>query len=283
MEAHIDFPEEEIEAAGLKELSIAVNTAVKKIVALLDGFAEGKALREGVSVVIAGKPNVGKSSLLNTLLREKRAIVTSIPGTTRDVIEEVVNIRGLPVRMLDTAGICKSADPIEQEGVAMALEKISQADLVLFMVDASRFFDNDDLFIGKHISGKNILLVMNKCDQRDVIEIPVALAAHKPIRISTLTGEGIDSLHQAIYDRFLHGRASDSREYVVLSNVRHRDALDKCLVALRRFMENADDGFNPELLAADLRDALHAVGEVTGETTSDGVLDLIFQRFCIGK
>ncbi len=283
VEAYIDFPEEEIDAAGLKDLSVAVKTTVEKITELLDGYAEGKAMREGVSVVIAGKPNVGKSSLLNALLREKRAIVTSIPGTTRDVIEEVVSIRGLPVRMLDTAGICESADLIEREGVVLALEKISQADLVLFMVDASRSFDKDDLFIGEQIAGKNFLLVMNKCDQREVLEIPEMLASHKPIKISTLRGEGIESLHQAVYDCFLHGRAIDTREYVVLSNVRHRDALDKCLVALRRFMENAHAGFNPELLAADLRDALHAVGEVTGETTTDDVLDLIFQRFCIGK
>jgi tRNA modification GTPase len=283
VESHIDFPEEEIESPGIDDLLTGIETVEQKVAALLDGFSEGKALREGVSVVIAGKPNVGKSSLLNALLREKRAIVTSIPGTTRDVIEEVVNIRGLPVRMLDTAGICESTDAIEREGVALALEKISQADLVLFMVDASRSFDNDDLIICKQISGKNFLLVMNKCDQCEIIELPEALAAYNPIRISTLRGEGIDSLHHEVYDNFLHGRATDSREYVVLSNVRHRDALDKCLAALRRFTANAQAGFNLELLAADLRDALHAVGEVTGKTTADDVLDIIFQRFCIGK
>jgi tRNA modification GTPase len=199
------------------------------------------------------------------------------------VIEEVVNIHGLPVRMLDTAGICEATDLIEQEGVVLALEKISQADLVLFMVDASRSLDNDDRFIANQVANKNFLLVMNKCDQRAIIEIPESLATHNPIRISTLSGDGIGSLHQAIYDSFLHGRAIDTREYVALSNARHRDALDKCLAYLRRFMSNANAGLNLELLAVDLRDALHAVGEVTGETTTDDVLDIIFQRFCIGK
>lgn len=283
VEAYIDFPEEEINLADSGEMVCLVAEALERNDAILAGFAEGRALREGVSVVIAGKPNVGKSSLLNTLLKEKRAIVTAIPGTTRDVIEEVMNIRGLPVRVLDTAGICETDDPLEQEGVRLALEKIPQADLILFVLDASRLLDSDDLFIEKILGRRSFILVLNKCDLPEVSELTVPLAAHETVRISTQSGAGIERLLQSILTFFLHGRAVDSREYVALSNVRHRDALEKCRIALKRFTADTAAGYNLELLAGNLRDALHAIGEVTGETTPDEVLDIIFQRFCIGK
>jgi tRNA modification GTPase len=283
VEAYIDFPEEEIEADNIGEINDLVSVALIKNTEILAGFNEGRVLREGVSVVIAGKPNVGKSSLLNTLLKEKRAIVTAIPGTTRDVIEEVVNIRGLPVRVLDTAGICVTDDPIEKEGVLLALGKIPQADLLLFVLDASRALDEDDLFIEKELTGRKFILVLNKCDLAEAAEIPATLAVHEKIRISTQSGAGIELLLQAIHDFFMHGRAVDSRDYVALSNSRQRDALEKCADALQRFKADVAAGINLELLAVDLREALHAVGEVTGETTPDEILDLIFQRFCIGK
>jgi tRNA modification GTPase len=283
VEAYIDFPEEEINLADSGEMSHFVEEAMAKNDAILSGFAEGRALCEGVSVVIAGKPNVGKSSLLNTLLKEKRAIVTAIPGTTRDVIQEIVNIRGLPVRMLDTAGICETDEPIEREGVRMALEKIAQADLILFVLDASRPLNGDDLFIEKELGSRKFILVLNKCDLPESIKLPTTLAAQETVRISTQSSAGIENLHQAIHTVFLHGRAVDSREYVALSNVRQRDALEKCRATLQRFTADASAGYNLELLAVDLREALHAVGEVMGETTPDEILDLIFQRFCIGK
>ncbi len=283
VEAYIDFTDEEIGMRESGEIEGGIAASRQRIAELLAGFSEGKALAEGVSVVIVGKPNVGKSSLLNTLLREKRAIVTSIPGTTRDVIEEVVNIRGLPVRMLDTAGICETTDPIEQEGVRLALGKIPQADLLLFLIDGSRPLDSDDLLIEKELEGNKFLLVLNKSDLPEAVLLPDTLAHHQAIRISTLTGAGIETLHHMIHSYFLHGRATDSREFVALSNIRQRDALERCGVALRRYSANATGGFNLELIAADLREALRAVGEVTGESTPDEVLDLIFQRFCIGK
>jgi len=283
VEAYIDFPEEEISSADYGEVTCLVEDALGKLDCVLGGFAEGRALREGVSVVIAGKPNVGKSSLLNTLLKEKRAIVTAIPGTTRDVIEEIVNIRGLPVKVLDTAGICETDDPIEREGVRIALEKLPRADLVLFVLDASRPLDSDDQFIWKELGNRNFMVVLNKSDLPELIQLPASFAAHETIRISTHNGTGIEDLQQAIHAAFLHGQAVDSREYVALSNVRHRDALVKCRCALQRFAENAAAGGSLELLAIDLREALHALGEVTGETTPDDVLDIIFQRFCIGK
>ncbi|HEY6872094.1 MAG TPA: tRNA uridine-5-carboxymethylaminomethyl(34) synthesis GTPase MnmE [Geobacteraceae bacterium] len=283
VEAHIDFPEEEIGGLTAAEIGRLAGEGGAEIDALLAGFSEGKVLREGVSVIIAGKPNVGKSSLLNTLLREKRAIVTSVPGTTRDIIEEVVNIGGLPVRMLDTAGVRETTDLVEQEGVRLTLERIPRADLVLFMVDAARPFDGEDRMILAALGASRVIVVRNKSDLPPLIELPGELAGFETVAVSTLTGEGIDLLRAAIRDAFLHGRAVDGREFVALSQARHRDALVKAKAALDRFRESLAAGAELEILAWDLREALDAVGEVTGETTPDEVLDLIFSRFCIGK
>lgn len=283
VEAFIDFPDEEIDAAAGRDIEARVLAARAEIDRLLAGFDEGRALREGVSVLIAGKPNVGKSSLLNTILREKRAIVTSVPGTTRDIIEEVVNVRGLPLRMLDTAGIRDTGDIVEQEGVRLALERIPQADLILFVLDASRPLDADDRMILDALAGRLFIVVVNKSDLPRLLELPDSLAGAQTVPISTLDGSGIDELREAVFQTFVHGGAIDSREYVALSQARHRDALVKARRHLGSFTDNLGAGQTLELLAVDLRDALSAVGEVTGETTPDDVLDLIFQRFCIGK
>jgi len=283
VEAHIDFPEDEVGSLTVAEIGRLTEEGRGEIGALLAGFSEGKVLREGVAVLIAGKPNVGKSSLLNTLLREKRAIVTSVPGTTRDIIEEVVNIGGLPVRMLDTAGVRETDDVVEREGVRRTLERIPLADLVLFMVDGARSFDDEDRMILDALGAARAILVVNKSDLPAVIELPAELAARETVAVSTLTGEGIDQVRTAIRDSFLHGRAVDGREFVALSQARHRDALVRALGFLVRFAESLGSGAELELLALELREALDAVGEVTGETTPDEVLDLIFSRFCIGK
>lgn len=283
IEAFIDFPEEEVDPAAQVEIEAKVREALGRIEELLDGFDEGRVLREGVSVLIAGKPNVGKSSLLNTLLQEMRAIVTSVPGTTRDIIEEVVNVRGLPLRMLDTAGIRETEDVVEQEGVRRTLEKIPQADLILFVLDGSRPFDDNDQMILDALTGRRSIVVVNKSDLPGVLRIPAGLNEVSTVGISTATGAGIDDLRAAIFDTFIHGRAIDSREYVALSLARHRDALEKARGRIAVFLANLAAGQDLEILAVDLRDALEAVGEVTGETTPDDILDMIFQRFCIGK
>ena len=283
VEAHIDFPEEDIDPASLEQIRVGVVEAHAGISRLVDGFTAGRVLREGVSVIIAGKPNVGKSSLLNTLLREKRAIVTAIPGTTRDIIEEIVNVRGLPVRLMDTAGIRVTSDPVEEEGVRLARERLGSADLVLFVVDGSRPADGDDRLILDDLAGRPYLFVRNKSDLPPALTPPEGTAPLADLRISTLTGEGIDGLLAAIHDCFLQGEAIDSREYVALSRARHRDALLECRTRLEQFLRNAASGADLELLAIDLRDALSALGTVTGETTPDEILDVIFSSFCIGK
>lgn len=282
VEALIDFPEEDIDVAVDTDVLGRVSPAVAELDALIDGFDAGKVLRDGVSVMIAGKPNVGKSSLLNTLLKENRAIVTAVPGTTRDLIEEVVNINGLPVKLLDTAGIRDSDDLAEKEGVRLSLARIPVADLVLFVVDASTAFTVEDEAILQAIGGKCLIVVLNKSDLPRAIELPVGLTA-QTVAISTFDGSGIPELRDAIAAAFMHGAAIDGREYVAVSRARHRDALLKARESLRSFVANLSAGVNMELLPIDLRDALNAVGEVTGETTVDDVLDRIFSSFCIGK
>ena len=283
VEAHIDFPEEDIDLPAMEEIRYLVEPSLGEVNALLSGFTEGRVLREGVAVLIAGKPNVGKSSLLNTLLREKRAIVTSLPGTTRDIIEEVVNMGGLPVKLLDTAGVRLSDDIVEREGVRLTLERIPLADLVLFMVDSSRPFDEDDRMILEALSSSRVIVVRNKVDLPDVLEYPDASFSGDRISISTLTGDGIDGLRRMIRDAFLHGQAIDGREYVALSLTRHRDVLCRVKKSLDEFLSHLASGLELPLLSCELREALTSLGEVTGETTSDDVLDLIFSRFCIGK
>jgi tRNA modification GTPase len=283
VEAYIDFPEDDISGVAEQEIVRCVEVAAADTAALLAGFQEGKVLREGVSVLIVGRPNAGKSSLLNVLLREKRAIVTSQPGTTRDIIEEVVNMGGLPVRIIDTAGIREAEDLVEREGVRLALEKIPAADLILFVLDVTRPFSEEDEMIRRELLGSKVIVVCNKTDHPRTILLPAFPADWGVVDISASTGAGIDGLRSLIREEFLHGRAVDSRDYVSLSHHRHRDALQKCSAALERFIAGLAAADGPELLAVELREALHAVGEVTGETTPDDILDLIFGRFCIGK
>lgn len=283
VEAYIDFPEDDLGEADTTTIASTVGSAQAIICGLLAGFDQGRILREGISALIIGKPNAGKSSLLNRLLNENRAIVTHFPGTTRDIIEETVNIGGLPVRLLDTAGIRHTDDVAEQEGINRALGKIPQADLVLFVCDFSRPFDPEDQLILDALSASKVMVVLNKCDLPRSLHLPAVFDEMKIVPISANSGEGVDLLKEAVRTVFLHDTALDSREFVAISRARHRDALTSANVVLERVKSGLKSGLELELLTIDLRDALSAVGSVTGETTSDEVLDLIFSSFCIGK
>ena len=283
VEAYVDFPEEDMGVADCCRLDRHVNDALSIVDELIATFDEGRVIRDGVNVLIAGKPNVGKSSLLNTLLKEKRAIVTAIPGTTRDLIEEVVNFDGLPVKLLDTAGICISGDPVERAGITIALDRIASADLILYVLDASRPFDENDQLVADAISHSRIIIVLNKSDLETELHLPPGLCTYPSITISTLSLAGIEQLKQCISQTFLHGKIVDSRELLLLSRSRHRDALLRVRALLRDFTDHSAIPLPDELLALDLREALNALGEVTGETTPDDILDLVFGQFCIGK
>lgn len=283
IEAFIDFPEEDLGETDTAAIGSNIVESRAIISRLLAGFDDGRILREGISVLIIGKPNAGKSSLLNRLLNENRAIVTHLPGTTRDIIEETVNLGGLAVRLLDTAGIRHTDDIVEREGVNRALEKIPEADLVLFVLDASRPFDREDRLIMDALAGSRVMAVLNKCDLVRSPDLPPDLCGLRHVAISASSGEGVEDLKEAVRREFLHDSHLDSREFVAISRVRHRDALGSADAALERFEAGLSASLPLELLAVDLREALAGVGSVTGQVTTDEVLDHVFSTFCIGK
>jgi len=283
VEAYIDFPEEDIEFADQEQLRFSSVSIFSRIESILKNFDFGRILREGLSVLILGKPNVGKSSLLNILLGESRAIVTDIPGTTRDTIEENLVLSGVPLRLIDTAGVRTTNDPVESEGVFRAQNKIFSADLVLLVIDGSRPTDSDDLLALEFCRESKILLVQNKADL-STVELDERFVVFPRVSVSTRTGEGIDRLKEAIVG-LVHGdqAVGEVSMDTVFSDRRHREALVRCSASVQHFIDLLSEGASPEFLALDLRDALHALGEITGETTPEDILDRIFTRFCIGK
>jgi len=286
IEAHIDFPEDEIEPITLEEMTQDLAVMIQKIEEWVASYEEGRVFREGISCAIVGKTNVGKSSLLNVLLKADRAIVTPIPGTTRDVIEEVLNIHGIPVRLIDTAGLRKALDSIEQEGVRRARERVADSDLILLMVDGSRELDRDDLEIFEDIKEKKKVVILNKIDLPLKIEFEgIRKRFHQDpiVRISALKNEGIDSLKEAIYTSLVQRNVRTSPEHLILANVRHKTALVQVRDSLLNAEKGLEEGTSLEFIALEIRSALEALGEMVGETTTEEVLNHIFEQFCIGK
>jgi tRNA modification GTPase len=285
VEAGIDFVEEDIAFVSEQELLVGLDHTIMAVDRLLSSWEEGRILRNGAKVVIVGRPNVGKSSLLNALLRSDRAIVTPIPGTTRDVLEEQALIEGIAVRLSDTAGVRKSEDPIEQEGIRRTGLALEEADLVLAVLDGSEEFSTEDEEILRQTEQRRRLIVVNKCDRpmRWNREIPSPLAEGRTVvTLSARTGENLDGLRQQMA-RALVPRLLEAREGVVITKLRHRQALERASEALRGAKESVVGRLAPEFLAADLRAALDFLGEITGRVTTDDILDRIFSEFCIGK
>jgi len=286
IEAHIDFPEEEIEPISLEEMKHSLKGMIKKLDEWTGSYEEGRVFREGISCAIVGKTNVGKSSLLNVLLKEERAIVTPIPGTTRDLIEEVLNVNGIPVRLIDTAGLRKAIDSIEQEGMKRAKERVAESDFILLMVDGSRPIDTDDLEIFEEVKEKKRVVVMNKNDLPTMIspkEVNDRFQGDPIVSISALKNRGIEGLKEAIYSLLIHRAVRPSPEYLIIANVRHKRALDQVKESLSNTIKGLEAGTSLEFIAFEIRSALEVLGEVVGETTSEEVLNRIFEQFCIGK
>ena len=285
LEAGIDFPEEEVPGLSGGETHRRLQKAREKLDSLLRTYDEGKIYRQGIAAVIIGRPNVGKSSLLNSLLREDRAIVTPIPGTTRDVIEEVVNVRGIPLKIMDTAGLRHPQDAVEIEGVRRTRDRLAQADLVIWVVDGSEPLTAADLDILPEVRGKKSVVAVNKNDLPRLLN-PQDLAGPLPgvplIPVSALHHSGIDLLEGAIREIVLNGKEDSSSE-VLLTNLRHKQALERAREALARALEASAAALSPEFISLDLGQALHALGEIVGETTPEDILDRIFSQFCIGK
>ena len=285
LETSIDFPEEDIEIPLTSNLAGKIQLIIDELRELLSTYHEGKVYRDGISAVIAGKPNVGKSSLLNRLLGEKRVIVTPIPGTTRDFIEEVVNIKGIPVKLTDTAGIRDAENIIEKEGVELVWKKLSSADVVIIVLDGSEKLTGEDLEIIKKNESRNCALVINKSDLPHILtdqELDSFLPEIKPLWISAKYGEGLSALKNHIHSLIISG-TDDHRSEIIITNLRHNTALEKTADLLSKARVNILGGISPEFAALDLRESLESLGEIVGETVNEEVLDRIFSTFCIGK
>ncbi len=298
VEAQIDFPEDDISVGDAEWFGNQYNTLKEELTDLLKGFETGHLFRDGVSVAIIGRPNVGKSSLLNRLLQKDRAIVTDMPGTTRDIIEDYLNIKGLPVRIIDTAGIRDPSDKIEQEGVKRSVKTLESADVVLLVFDLSDDVSDADREIVKMTSGKRRLIVLNKIDIAVVDSAKTfigkigkglngdftdELKGLPVCPISALSGEGIDGLKDALFEVCLgHGKLS-TESGVLITNERHRDLIYKTLESLNNAMGSLNSRMPLEITALHLREALDYMGQITGVVTNEDVLNNIFSRFCIGK
>jgi tRNA modification GTPase len=285
IEAELDFTEEEIDGLPGEAVISVINDAAAGIEKLLSTFNEGRALREGLKVLILGRPNAGKSSLLNVLLQEERAIVTPIPGTTRDLIEETLEIRGMPVRLMDTAGLREALDEVEAIGVRLAKARIEEAGLIIHVVDLTSYLAADIVLLSGLPIDKTIIAA-NKMDIGSG-RLNAARAAFEGFEIapvSAIDEEGIEPLKDLIFEKAAGGRAAlETPVGELVASVRHRDCLVKCLDGLERAQNALSGGLPRELAATDIRASIDALGEITGETTSEDILDIIFSSFCVGK
>ncbi len=288
LEAGIDFVEEDIEFVGREELKTVLSETAEVIEAALNSARTGRVLREGARVVIVGRPNVGKSSLLNRLLGESRAIVTNTPGTTRDLIEETVRFEGCTISLTDTAGLRETTDDVEREGIRRTKDAIRDADLLIILLDASEVGHAAQPVDLSLFRNRNFLVALNKIDllspgQLKQLLVKLALPEELfALPISTLTGEGLATLRDAIKQRT--GRWTlEPLQSVMITNVRHQEILLRGRDYLAKALDSIESGNPPECVAVDLRGAADALGEITGAITSDDILNRIFSEFCIGK
>lgn len=284
VESAIDFPEEDIEILNPPDLIKHLEYIVEKINTLIKNYQEGKIYREGIRLVICGKPNVGKSSLMNALLKEERAIVTPIPGTTRDFLEEEAHLKGLPVKLIDTAGLRETDDPIEKIGVERALQKLKEADLVLFLVDVSEKPDRESLTLYEKIKPYSPLVVLNKIDLSPnyLDDWQRIFEKENSITISAKEERNLDLLTQKIVDKIISEKGILTAE--VVPNLRQKTALEKAKNHLSSAIkELRKNNPLPEIVALEIRGAISSLGEIIGEVTTEDILSEIFSRFCIGK
>jgi tRNA modification GTPase len=281
VEAHIDFPDEDIAPATLGKLMARLEDGLAFMDQLLASAREGQLLRRGIRAALVGRPNAGKSSLLNLLLGHDRAIVSALPGTTRDTIEETANIRGLPVVLVDTAGLRQAGDAIEMEGVRRSRDALARAELILRVLDASEPFSPEDNAQLREPARQKRILILNKADLPPRLSLPPDLDLPS-LSLSCRTGQGLEDLKDAIRDAVWSGKIK-AEMFQVMINSRHEEALRRAREALIRCLEALRMDQTLELAAFDLRQSVLAVGEIVGKTTTEDLLDSIFSQFCLGK
>jgi len=280
----LDYPEEGIDDPLPAELRNNLEKVYEEANRLINSYDTGKKIKEGIKTVIVGKPNVGKSTLLNALLHEERAIVTHVAGTTRDVIEEIINIKGVPLVLVDTAGIRKTDDIVENIGVEKSKQFIWKADLVLLVLDASKELENEDIEVINQIkeNKKKVIVLLNKIDLNKKIN----LAGHNLeniVEISAKDNIGIEDMQEKIYSYIVEEDVENSSEKLIITNIRHKTALEKTKDAIKNIFETIDMGLPMDLISVDLKEALDSLSEITGEISSEDILDHVFGNFCVGK
>ena len=280
----LDYPEEGIDDPLPSNLRENLENVYAEAERLISSYDKGKKIKEGIKTVIAGKPNVGKSTLLNSLLKEERAIVTHIPGTTRDVIEEIINIKGIPLVLTDTAGIRKTEDIVENIGMEKSKKFIENADLVLLVLDASRELESEDREVIQEIQNNNkkTIVLLNKIDLERKIELD-EFGLENILEISAKDNIGIEDMEERIYSYIVEEKVEDSSEKLIITNIRHKTALEKTKDAIRNIFETIDAGMPMDLISVDLKEALDSLSEITGEISSEDILDHVFGNFCVGK
>ncbi|HJU10796.1 MAG TPA: tRNA uridine-5-carboxymethylaminomethyl(34) synthesis GTPase MnmE [Candidatus Binataceae bacterium] len=286
LEAAIDFSEEEIDLPSRDSIATDTSTLIENISVLYQSFSKGRVIREGARAAILGKPNVGKSSILNLLLGIERAIVTAVPGTTRDLIEELVDLGEYSVVLTDTAGIRDSQDEVEQIGISRARASAQNADLLIAVFDSSRSLETDDVAVIKIAHGRKGVALLNKRDlpQRTDPDALRGFGLSLPIiDFCAVNGDGLDHCRQILVEQIEEMTGSELRDNIVISRERHRNALARTLDALKSGLHGLRNRMPPEIVAIDLATAAASLGSITGEISSEDILDAIFREFCIGK
>ena len=280
----LDYPEEGIDDPLPAELRNNLEKVYEEANRLIDSYDTGKKIKEGIKTVIVGKPNVGKSTLLNVLLHEERAIVTHVAGTTRDVIEEIINIKGVPLVLVDTAGIRKTDDIVENIGVEKSKQFIGKADLVLLVLDASKELENEDIEVINQIkeNKKKVIVLLNKIDLNKKINLE-GHNLENIVEISAKDNIGIEDMQEKIYSYIVEEDVENSSEKLIITNIRHKTALEKTKDAIKNIFETIDMGLPMDLISVDLKEALDSLSEITGEISSEDILDHVFGNFCVGK
>lgn len=285
LEAVVNFPEDDIEADGRKRIKEKIEHSLKKIDKLLKSSEHGRILKEGIKIVICGKPNVGKSSLLNVLLKQPRAIVSEIAGTTRDTIEETASIQGIPFQLVDTAGILEPRDLIEEEAVKRSRMFMQSADLVLLVLDASRRWSKEDGIVLKNVKSQNIMVVVNKTDlplKLDMKKVESLFKDKKIAKTSVVAKKSISVLEKEIVEHVWHGRVIQTHG-ILISNVRHIQSLKQCEGYLVNMKNSLIEDLPYELISEDVKEAVECLDQITGRSTNLDLINNIFSRFCIGK